>query len=191
MMKRLTDGPHPRSPRIRLGLILLLTVAVLSAAAYLTTTAAQAPELPGNAKADAVLVEKAARRLTLLESGRVLKTYRVALGRDPLGPKQRQGDGKTPEGEFVLDWRNPNSRFHRSLHISYPSPDDLERGRHEGYDPGDSIMIHGLPNGLGWVGTHHLRIWGDWTNGCIAVTNDEIEEIWRAVPDGTPIEIRP
>lgn len=165
--------------------LLVITVVLIAAASN------NGPPLPSSARADRVLVEKAERRLSLLLGERTLKTYRVALGRDPNGPKLRQGDGRTPEGHFTLDWRNPRSRFYLSLHISYPTPEHLERGRREGFDPGGDIMIHGLPNGVGWVGSHHISIWGDWTNGCIAVTNQEIEEIWRAVPDGTPIEIRP
>lgn len=119
----------------------------------------------------------------------VLKSYPVALGFAPTGPKRRQGDGRTPEGRYVLDWRNPNSQFYRSIHVSYPSPADRAYSRRLGVDPGGDIMIHGLPNGREWVGTAHRRY--DWTNGCIAVTNDEMDEIWALVADGTPIEIQP
>ncbi len=127
--------------------------------------------------------------MTLYQDDRVLKIYRISLGKDPTGPKTRAGDGKTPEGNYTLDYRNPESRFHRSLHISYPNPQDASRAQQLGVHPGGDIMVHGLRNGLGWIGRLH-RFW-DWTDGCIAVTNPEIEEIWRSVRDGTAIEIQP
>jgi murein L,D-transpeptidase YafK len=127
--------------------------------------------------------------LQLLSKGKIFKNYKVALGSDPLGAKVQEGDHKTPEGSYLLDRRNPNSQFHRALHISYPNAQDRERSRKQGVAPGGDIMLHGLPNGYGAVGAaHRLR---DWTDGCIAVTDEEIEEIWKLVPDGTPIEIRP
>ena len=140
-------------------------------------------------QADRVVVNKRKRELVLLNNGQVLKTYRVSLGREPAGPKRRQGDGKTPEGIYTINGRNNRSAFHRSLRISYPSAEDRARARREGVDPGGDIMIHGLKNGLGWIGKGHLAF--DWTEGCIAVTNEEIEEIWRLVPDGTPVQIKP
>ncbi|MDH5750668.1 MAG: L,D-transpeptidase family protein [Rhodospirillales bacterium] len=142
----------------------------------------------GLAKADKVIVLKSERRLVLFRNGTPLKSYRVALGRSPRGAKTRQGDGRTPEGVYVLDWRNRKSRFYRSIHVSYPGPADRDRARREGVSPGGDIMIHGLPNGRGAIGPDHTR-W-DWTDGCIAVTNAEIDEIWSLVDDGTPIEIR-
>ena len=124
-----------------------------------------------------------------MRQGKVLKTYKLALGPEPVGPKQRQGDHKTPEGEYVLDRRNAHSQFYRSIHVSYPSPQDRDRARKLGVSPGGDIYVHGLPNGYAWLGSgHRLK---DWTDGCIAVTNEEMDEIWRAVPDGTPIEIKP
>jgi|SRR5579863_6608301 len=140
-------------------------------------------------QADKVVVLKSQRVLMLMKGEQVLKTYRVSLGPHPIGAKTREGDGKTPEGSYVLDRRNAKSRFHLSLHISYPDAADVARAQKLGLPPGGDIMVHGLPNGLGWVGGLH-RYW-DWTDGCIAVTNPEIEESWRAVPDGTPIEIKP
>jgi len=140
-------------------------------------------------KADRVLVVKSERRLLLLRRGEVLKSYRIALGRHPVGPKVRRGDGRTPEGHYVLDWRNPHSRFHRSLHISYPGPADRARARRLGVSPGGDIMIHGLPLGREAIGAEHAK-W-DWTEGCIALTNAETDDIWRRVDDGTPIDIRP
>jgi len=124
-----------------------------------------------------------------MRQGKVLKTYKVALGPEPVGPKQRQGDHKTPEGEYVLDRRNAHSQFYRSIHVSYPSAQDRDRARKLGVSPGGDIYVHGLPNGYAWVGSgHRLK---DWTDGCIAVTNEEMDEIWKAVSDGTSIEIRP
>lgn len=140
-------------------------------------------------RADKVVVIKSERRLLLLKEGEVLKSYEIALGRQPVGPKTRRGDARTPEGTYVLDRRNSSSRFHRSIHISYPSRNDMEAARKLGVSPGGDIMIHGLPNGKGKMGELHTVL--DWTNGCIAVTNAEMDEIWRLVPDGTPIEIRP
>ena len=144
---------------------------------------------PPTLHADRILVLKSERRLMLLDHGRLLKTYKIALGSEPAGSKTRQGDHRTPEGLYVFDRRNPRSQFHRALHISYPNAQDRARARRLGVNPGGDIFLHGLPNGWGGLGSAQ-RLY-DWTDGCIAVTNEEIEEIWRAVPDGTPIEIRP
>lgn len=139
--------------------------------------------------ADRVVVLKKERTLQLLNQGKVIKSYRVALGGDPIGPKARQGDHKTPEGLYVLDSRNAHSQFYKAIHISYPSARDRAAAKKKGVSPGGDVYLHGLPNGYGWVGaSHRLK---DWTDGCIAVTNTEIDEIWLAVPDGTLIEIRP
>ena len=140
-------------------------------------------------QADRVLVMKKDRTLTLLAKGQVLKTYKVALGGTPVGPKTRQGDHKTPEGIYILDRRNAASQFHRALHISYPNAQDRAQAKKQNVSPGGDVFVHGLPNGYGWIGKGHRM--KDWTDGCIAVTDEEIEEIWRLVPDGTPIEIRP
>lgn len=138
--------------------------------------------------ADRILIEKKERRLTLFSKGKVLKTYRIALGGNPDGPKERQGDNKTPEGIYRIDSRNRDSRYHLSLHISYPNEKDKKRAQELGVSPGGDIMIHGIKNGLAWVGDLHREV--DWTQGCIAVTNQEIEEIERLVPNGTIVEIR-
>lgn len=138
---------------------------------------------------DRILVEKSARRLMLISQGEVLKTYKIALGGNPIGPKERQGDNKTPEGTYVIDGRNRDSRFYLSLHISYPNERDKNRARELGVSPGGDIMIHGIKNGSSWVGDAHAKV--DWTNGCIAVTNEEIEEIAKLTPNGTMVEIRP
>jgi murein L,D-transpeptidase YafK len=147
------------------------------------------PPLAAGAKADLVVVHKAARRLDLYQGGVPLKSYAVSLGRHPIGPKEQQGDGKTPEGEYVLDYRKPNSSFYRALHISYPAPADLAAAHAQGIKPGGVVMIHGMKNGLGWLGRLHLVV--DWTDGCVAVTDGEMDEIWRAVPDGTRIFLKP
>jgi murein L,D-transpeptidase YafK len=148
-----------------------------------------ASPLAPDAKADLVVVQKAAHRLELYDGGVLLKSYVVSLGRHPIGPKRQQGDGKTPEGEYVLDYRRPDSSFHRALHISYPAPADLAAARARGVDPGGLVMVHGMKNGLGWLGRLHLAF--DWTDGCVAVTNREMDEIWRAVPAGTKIILKP
>jgi len=139
--------------------------------------------------ADKILIEKKDRRLTLISKGKVLQTYKIALGGNPNGPKERQGDNKTPEGTYVIDSRNKDSRYHMSLHISYPNEKDKKRAKQLGVSPGGDIMIHGIKNGLSWVGDLHTEI--DWTKGCIAVTDEEIEEIGKLAPNGTIVEIRP
>ncbi|HYN44938.1 MAG TPA: L,D-transpeptidase family protein [Candidatus Limnocylindrales bacterium] len=139
--------------------------------------------------ADKVLIEKKERRLTLLSKGEVIKTYKIALGGNPVGPKERQGDNKTPEGTYIIDSRNRDSVYHLSLHISYPNEKDKMRAKGLGVSPGGDIMIHGIKNGLTWVGASHAEV--DWTKGCIAVTDEEMEEIYKLVPNGTITEIRP
>jgi murein L,D-transpeptidase YafK len=150
-------------------------------------------ELRGSAgvpeKADRIEVRKAARVMTLLRDGKVLKTYRVALSRVPVGPKEREGDHKVPEGQYVVDTKNSRSRFHLALHISYPNTRDREHARKLDVRPGGNIEIHGLDSKLAWVRGLHRQV--DWTDGCIAVTNTEIEEIWQLVSVGTPAEIFP
>ena len=144
---------------------------------------------PAPLHADRVVVLKKERTLQLLNHGKVIKIYKVALGGDPVGPKTRQGDHKTPEGAYVLDSRNPHSEFYKSIHISYPSARDRAAARQKGVSPGGDVFVHALPNGYRYVGAaHRLK---DWTDGCIAVTDQEMDEIWQAVPNGTPIEIRP
>jgi len=139
--------------------------------------------------ADKILIEKKERRLTLISKGRVLKTYKIALGGNPNGPKERQGDNKTPEGTYVIDARNKDSGYHLSLHISYPNEKDKKRAKELGVSPGGDIMIHGIKNGFSWVGGSHAEV--DWTKGCIAVTDEEIEEIDKLALTGTIVEIMP
>lgn len=136
-----------------------------------------------------MVIVKSTRTLTLLRQGQVLKTYKVALGGQPVGAKTQQGDNKTPEGVYTIDARNPHSQFHLALHVSYPSAADRVHARKLGVNPGGDIMIHGLPPQWAWLGAAHRE--KDWTLGCIAVTNAEIEEIWAMVPLGTRVEIKP
>lgn len=135
---------------------------------------------------DQVLVSKSARTLTLYGNGKALRTYRgIQLGDDPTGHKRFLGDERTPEGRYVIDYRNPASRYHLSLHISYPNAQDRAYAREQGRNPGGDIFIHGQPNG------YPARVGGDWTDGCIALSDAEIEDMWEAVPDGTVIDIYP
>jgi murein L,D-transpeptidase YafK len=127
--------------------------------------------------------------MRLMSDGKTLKSYKVALSREPIGAKERSGDHKVPEGEYVVDSKNPHSRFHLALHISYPNATDRERARKLGIKPGGDIEIHGLDSKYAWVGSLQRQV--DWTDGCIAVTNSEIEEIWPMVAVGTAVEIRP
>lgn len=136
-----------------------------------------------------VLVRKSERRLFLMDDDQVVRSYRISLGDNPEGHKLYEGDQRTPEGDYQLDWRNSNSDFYKSIHISYPNARDRELASAWGLDPGGSIMIHGLPNEAGDMAFAYSGL--DWTNGCIAVTNEEMDEIWQLVADGTPIRILP
>jgi murein L,D-transpeptidase YafK len=140
-------------------------------------------------KADRILVLKSERKLMLLRDGRPLKTYLVALGGAPVGAKHCEGDNRTPEGIYRIDFKKKNSRFHRALHVSYPDRGDVAEAKRRGCPPGGDIMIHGLGPQFASLGALH-RV-SDWTLGCIAVTDKEIEEIWAAVDAGTVVEIRP
>ena len=140
-------------------------------------------------KADKIVIVKSTRTLNLLSGDKILKTYKVALGTVPVGPKRTEGDHRTPEGSYTIDAKNPQSQFHLSLHISYPSAADRQRAASLGTKPGGAIMIHGLAKPFAYLGPLHRQT--DWTDGCIAVTNAEIEEIWKLVPVGTRVEIRP
>jgi murein L,D-transpeptidase YafK len=161
-----------------------LVVAIAAITAHFLST-----RVPLHQQATKVLVLKSDHKLLLLGAdGSVIHTYAIAIGRGGVQPKEHQGDHRTPEGLYVIDRHKRDSRFHRALHVSYPNDADRERARKLGIDPGGDIMIHGIQNGLGWIGSLHRAI--DWTDGCMAVTDPEIEEIWAAVPDGTPVEIR-
>lgn len=145
------------------------------------------PEVALSGPLDRILIEKSARRITLFQNDKPVRIWPIALGFAPEGDKDREGDGRTPEGIFTIDRRNDGSRYHLSLGLDYPQPEDITRARAGGYSPGGDIMIHGQPNGL----TEPLMIPGDWTAGCIALTNAQMREIWGHTPTGTTVEIRP
>jgi murein L,D-transpeptidase YafK len=167
--------------RIRACLSLLASLLAIGAAA--ATPAQWPPALaPAAQRADAIHVYKVRRQMELLRGGKVIARYRIALGDAPVGHKRQQGDERTPEGDYRISYRNGRSRFHLSLRISYPDEADRQRAKAKGVDPGGDIMIHGATP-VGYA--------GDWTDGCIAVTNAEMEELWRRVPVGTPIRIDP
>jgi murein L,D-transpeptidase YafK len=173
---------------IRKALVLLVCAIVLVLGVYVYEHHVWNP-LPAGTIVDRIIVEKSERRLSIFRDGKRLKSYRVALGRNPVGAKQEEGDMKTPEGVYKIDSRNRQSDYHLALHISYPSDEDTARAAERGVAAGFDIMIHGLPNGGGWIGAFHRR--HDWTAGCIALTDEEIEELWRVVLDQAAVEIRP
>ncbi|MBB4651954.1 murein L,D-transpeptidase YafK [Aminobacter niigataensis] len=145
-----------------------------------------------SARADAVdlvRVDKSDRLMELMSGEKIVRSYAVALGANPVGHKRQEGDERTPEGRYVLDWRNPESAFTKSIHISYPNANDKAAAMRAGVDPGGMIMIHGQSKGFGWWSW--LMQMFDWTNGCIAVTDEDMAEIWQMVENGTPIEINP
>ncbi len=140
-------------------------------------------------KADLVIVDKSKAKLYLKKSGLTIKEYKVAFGANPEGHKQRKGDERTPEGVYILDYKNDDSEFYKGIHISYPNKADIHRARERNVNPGGAIMIHGQRNGLDWLTSVVQRY--NWTDGCIAVTNHEMDEIWDAIDVGTPIIIHP
>ncbi len=183
-------GPASRSgPTLFLALVVAVILSVIAIVSAIGWGLWPEPALPLDVKADLVIVRKSARRIELYRGPDLLKAYPVSLGRHPVGKKRQQGDGRTPEGEYRLDYRNPSSSFHRALHISYPQADDVAAARMQGVDAGGLVMVHGIKNGLGWLGRLHRFV--DWTDGCVAVTDREMDEIWRAVPDGTKIRLEP
>ncbi len=179
----------------RLGAILLL-VCVLAMLALVAISAAPSaradafanPSAPLEA-ADLVVVRKGERRLSLYRNGQELRSYRISLGLRPEGHKEREGDFRTPEGRYQLTRRNAYSDFFLSIQVSYPNPRDLATARANGWPPGGAIMIHGLPNIPKYPRERYLR--NDWTDGCIAVSNEDMLEIWLLTQHDTPIEILP
>jgi murein L,D-transpeptidase YafK len=161
----------------------MFRVVVATTCLLLTTAVRATPQ------ADKVLVQKSARQLTLLRNGKPLRVYHVSLGSNPKGAKEREGDEKTPEGLYTIDSRNAYSKYHLALHVSYPNAADRARARRLHVRPGGEIMIHGTPNR--WRGLRVAFEHTDWTAGCIAVSDHDIEEIWKLVPNGTVVEIRP
>lgn len=174
--------------KTKLCIAAMLAVLVVGAV-WVAIRVAPSPPLAQGVIADRILVEKSQRRMTLFKDGKPLKIYAVSLGRGEPGQKMRRGDLLTPVGLYSIRGRNPNSAAHLSLWISYPNEADMTRAAERGVSPGSFIMIHGILNGWGWVGGFHRFV--DWTAGCVAVTDSEMDEIWRAVPDGTTIEIAP
>ncbi|NLC69764.1 MAG: L,D-transpeptidase family protein [Desulfuromonadaceae bacterium] len=140
-------------------------------------------------EADLVVVYKSTRTMALIKDGLPFREYSISLGENPLGHKIKEGDKRTPEGEYLLDWRRDNDFYHRSIHISYPNEEDREAARERGVKPGGMIMIHGIPKIYERVADVLKE--RNWTSGCIAVSNDEMNEIWNLVRDGTPIRIIP
>jgi murein L,D-transpeptidase YafK len=138
---------------------------------------------------DLIRVYKRNHWMAVYRNGQIVREFFVSLGRGGLGPKRRQGDGRVPEGVYPITRHNPYSGYHRSLRIGYPTVEQVTAAQEAGFSAGGDIMIHGLPNGDGWIGSRQMRL--DWTEGCIAMTNPEIEWLYRAVADGTPIEIYP
>jgi murein L,D-transpeptidase YafK len=175
---------------LRLIVYLFILVGLGYIAASLYSPPVRIPDRPPpplTGEVERIVIEKAARRMQLFQDGKPVRTYEIALGFTPEGDKLREGDGKTPEGEFSIDRRNGESAYHLSLGLDYPKPEDRERAANGGYSPGGDIFIHGQPNAL----PEGLRLKGDWTAGCIAVTNAEMREIWAVTPIGTKVEIRP
>lgn len=168
-----------------------LVVAILGVAACLAwANWHQGQPLAPGIRADLVVVHKQQRKLHLYKGHQLLKTYDIALGGDPLGPKRQEGDQKTPEGEYVISHKHRSSNFYRSLHVSYPAAKDRAHAKAHGIKrPGGDIKVHGLHRALSWVGSLHTLM--DWTAGCIAVTDWEVDELWRAIPNGTRIRILP
>jgi murein L,D-transpeptidase YafK len=188
-MPRSAWQPHPRFRSLPpVGAIWLLAVAV--GLSGLLAGCASKPESSVRF-VDKVLVRKGERTLQLLQGGTVYREYKVALGDAPVGHKFQEGDERTPEGDYVLNWRNPNSNYHKAIHISYPNARDKAFARAMGVSPGGLIMIHGRPNWLTSEKVAREYDNRDWTDGCIAVKNHEMDEIWRLVRDGTPIRILP
>jgi len=140
-------------------------------------------------KIDKIIVNKCDRKLSVFENGKLIKSYKISLGKVPEGAKEFEGDMKTPEGLYVINNKNPNSGYHKNLGISYPNDKDEKHAKDFGKNPGGLIKIHGIKNGYGWIGRLHLL--KDWTLGCIALTDKEIDELYEMVPIGTPIEIKP
>ena len=174
-----------RTLSLAYSLIVLLPLVLLTSPALIA-----ADQLHANdTQVDYVKVFKAKREMQLLYKGNVVRRYAISLGDNPVGHKQQQGDERTPEGIYTIDYRNPKSSYHLSLHINYPSKQDKRNAAKRGVNPGGDIFIHGLPNGMGALAAAFRQ--RDWTDGCIAVNNAEIEEIWRFVKNGTRIEILP
>ena len=157
--------------------LILIILLLFSIASYAVTNA------------DKVVVNKSEGKLYLEKEGKAFKEFHVVFGATPEGHKQKEGDERTPEGNYILDYKKSDSSFYKAIHISYPNNHDVEKAKNEGVNPGGLIMIHGQKNGLGWLS--FISQWFNWTNGCIAVNNSDMDQIWEAVNVNTPIEIQP
>ncbi len=179
-----------------LPLLMVVSLIMLSGCESVSSTSRHPKTTPkktvklvtANKHADRVVIEKSKRTLTAYSGKNVIASYRVALGREPLGPKTCKGDYRTPEGHYKVIGRNPLSNYYRSLTLNYPNAEDIANARKIGCNPGGNIVIHGLENGYDWVGRTHCSV--DWTSGCVAVTNQEMDRLWQIIPVGTPVEIR-
>lgn len=146
-----------------------------------------AAKIPSGVLIDRIVVYKSKHKLEAYSGGKLIVTYQVAIGKQPVGPKEYEGDQKTPEGVYTINDRNPNSGYHRNLGISYPNAEDIARARQTGKPTGGDVKIHSLKNGQGYIGKFHR--WKDWTNGCIAVTDDEMDQLYEHTTLGATIEI--
>jgi murein L,D-transpeptidase YafK len=178
-----------------LGVALSLSTSVAAMSVLPGCAAKRAQEVTQPSRqayfADKIVIKKSQRRLYLMRDGKPFRTYRISLGTSPEGHKQRQGDNRTPEGRYTVDWRNPRSKFYKALHISYPNSQDRLNAQRRGWDPGGAIMIHGEPGGARFANLRDVVRGEDWTQGCVAVSNMAVDEIWSYTIDGTPIEILP
>ena len=165
----------------------LLSVLCLSVAGLLSAAPAAASLSQEPAKADLVVVKKSQYRLALMRDGKEIKSFWIALGANPVGPKLMKGDNRTPEGRYLLDYKKEDSQYYRAIHISYPNVEDMNRAQQMGVHPGSMLMIHGQPNAV--LNSKVQR--SNWTNGCIALLNHDMDELWRSVETGTPLEIYP
>jgi len=156
---------------------------------FVTVSQASAVEILDGKTIEKVLVLKSAHQLQLINNGKPVKTYRISLGKQPKGAKLMEGDKRTPEGLYWLDWRKTSDRFNLAMHISYPNISDSARSRREGVEPGGMIMIHGTPDSEEFPEQYFHTL--DWTDGCIGMRNVDMREVWNLVNDGTMIEIRP
>ena len=169
----------------RLLIILILIIATVGLYIFLHSI----NPIDKSVKIDKIEIIKSKRELQVYSNDKLIKTYKISLGRKPIGKKEFEGDKKTPEGHYIINDKNPNSKFHKNLGISYPNKQDVENAKKIGKNPGGQIKIHGIRNGYGWLGKLHLLI--DWTAGCIALTDEEIDELYNIIKTGTPVEIKP
>jgi len=169
----------------RLLIILVLIIATIGLFIFLHSN----NPIDKSIKIDKIVIEKSKRKLQVYSNDKLIKTYKISLGQNPTGDKEFEGDKKTPEGEYVINDKNPNSGYYKNLGISYPNKQDIENAKKIGKDPGGQIKIHGIKNGLGWIGKIHLLM--DWTAGCIALTNEDIDELYNVIKVETPIVIKP